>query len=50
MIAGQIRKFLAEVTLLGQPFIKDDKMTVGKLVSSKVIKLFVSSVLKWVKV
>ncbi|NOT13657.1 MAG: elongation factor Ts [Methylococcaceae bacterium] len=35
MIAGQIRKFLAEVTLLGQPFIKDDKTTVGKLVSSK---------------
>ena len=35
MITGQIRKFLAEVTLLGQPFIKDDKMTVGKLVSSK---------------
>jgi elongation factor Ts len=35
MIAGQIRKFLAEVTLLGQPFIKDDKVTVGKLVSSK---------------
>jgi len=35
MIAGQIRKFLAEVTLLGQPFIKDDKMTVGRLVSSK---------------
>ena len=26
---------MAEVTLLGQPFIKDDKMTVGKLVSSK---------------
>jgi elongation factor Ts len=35
MIAGQIKKFLAEVTLLGQPFIKDDKMTVGKLVASK---------------
>lgn len=35
MIAGQIRKFLAEVTLLGQPFIKDDKVTVDKLVSSK---------------
>jgi elongation factor Ts len=34
-ITGQIRKFLAEVTLLGQPFIKDDKVTVGKLVSSK---------------
>jgi len=35
MISGQIRKFLAEVTLLGQPFIKDDKMTIAKLVSSK---------------
>jgi elongation factor Ts len=35
MIAGRISKFLAEVTLLGQPFIKDDKMTVGKLVSGK---------------
>jgi len=35
MIAGQVRKFLAEVTLLGQPFIKDDKVTVDKLVSSK---------------
>ena len=35
MIAGQIRKFLAEVTLLGQPFIKDDKMTIAQLVSSK---------------
>jgi elongation factor Ts len=35
MIAGQVRKFLAEVTLLGQPFIKDDKVTVDKLLSSK---------------
>ncbi len=35
MISGQIRKYLAEVTLLGQPFIKDDKTTVGKLVASK---------------
>ena len=35
MIAGQIRKYLAEVTLLGQPFIKDDKMTIAQLVSSK---------------
>jgi elongation factor Ts len=35
MIAGQIRKFLAEVTLLGQPFIKDDKTIVSKLVESK---------------
>jgi elongation factor Ts len=35
MVAGRVSKFLAEVTLLGQPFIKDDKTTVGKLVSSK---------------
>jgi elongation factor Ts len=35
MVIGRINKFLAEVTLVGQPFIKDDKITVGKLVSSK---------------
>ncbi|GFO71330.1 elongation factor Ts [Bathymodiolus japonicus methanotrophic gill symbiont] len=35
MIGGRIRKFLAEVTLEGQAFIKDDKVTVGKLVSGK---------------
>jgi elongation factor Ts len=35
MVAGRVSKFLAEVTLLGQPFIKDDKLTVGKLVSGK---------------
>lgn len=35
MIAGRISKFFAEVTLLGQPFIKDDKISVGKLAASK---------------
>jgi elongation factor Ts len=35
MIGGRISKFLAEITLLGQPFIKDDSMTVGKLLSGK---------------
>ncbi|MGZ8240142.1 MAG: translation elongation factor Ts [Methylobacter sp.] len=35
MIAGRISKFFAEITLLGQPFIKDDKISVGKLVASK---------------
>lgn len=35
MIAGRIKKFLAEVTLLGQPFVKDDKTTVGQLVKAK---------------
>jgi elongation factor Ts len=35
MVAGCVNKYLAEVTLVGQTFIKDDKITVGKLVSSK---------------
>jgi elongation factor Ts len=35
MVAGRISKFFGEITLLGQPFIKDDKLTVGKLVASK---------------
>ena len=35
MVVGRISKFLAEITLLGQPFIKDDKITVAKLLSSK---------------
>lgn len=35
MIDGRISKFLAEVTLLGQPFIKDDSQTVGKLLTAK---------------
>jgi elongation factor Ts len=33
MVAGRIRKFLAEVTLTGQPFVKDPDITVGKLLS-----------------
>ena len=31
MISGRIRKFLGEVTLLGQSFVKDPDLTVGKL-------------------
>ncbi len=31
MVTGRIAKFLKEVTLVGQPFIKDDKVSVGKL-------------------
>ena len=31
MVAGRIRKFLAEVTLVGQPFVKDPDTTVGNL-------------------
>ncbi|MFK8016870.1 MAG: translation elongation factor Ts [Gammaproteobacteria bacterium] len=35
MIGGKMAKFINSVTLLGQPFVKDDKQTVGKLLSSK---------------
>lgn len=35
MIVGRIKKFLSEITLEGQSFIKDDKMTVSELVKSK---------------
>ncbi len=33
MIEGRIRKFLGEVTLLGQSFVKDPDLTVGKLLN-----------------
>jgi elongation factor Ts len=35
MVEGRIVKFLAEVTLLGQPFVKDPDQTVGQLLKSK---------------
>jgi elongation factor Ts len=35
MIEGRMRKYLSEITLLGQPFVKDPDMTVEKLLSSK---------------
>ena len=35
MISGRIKKFLGEITLVGQPFVKDDKMSVGQLLKSK---------------
>ncbi len=34
MIQGRLNKMLAEVTLVGQPFVKDPDQTVGKLLSS----------------
>ncbi len=34
MIQGRLKKYLAEITLLGQPFVKDPDQTVGKLLSS----------------
>lgn len=35
MIEGAVQKFLKEVTLLGQPFVRDDKQTVEALLKSK---------------
>ena len=34
MIQGRLRKYLAEITLVGQPFVKDPDQTVGKLLKS----------------
>ncbi len=33
MIDGQVKKYLAEICLVGQPFVKDPDKTVGKLLS-----------------
>jgi elongation factor Ts len=35
MVEGSVQKFLKEVTLLGQPFVKDDKQTIEALLKSK---------------
>ena len=35
MVEGRLRKFLAEITLVGQPFVKDGDVTVGKLLEQK---------------
>ena len=35
MVAGRLRKHLAGITLLGQPFVKDGDVTVGQLLKQK---------------
>ena len=35
IVEGSVQKYLKEVTLLGQPFVKDDKQTVEALLKSK---------------
>lgn len=35
MVEGTVQKYLKEVTLLGQPFVKDDKQTVGQLLKAR---------------
>jgi elongation factor Ts len=39
MVEGAVNKHLGEITLLGQPFVKDDKQTVEKLLAAKKAKL-----------
>jgi elongation factor Ts len=39
IVEGGVQKYLAEVTLLGQPFVKDDKSTVEKLLAAKGAKV-----------
>ncbi|MFT4630050.1 MAG: elongation factor Ts [Arenicella sp.] len=34
IVDGRVRKYLAEVTLVGQPFVKDPDQTIGKLLKS----------------
>jgi elongation factor Ts len=35
MVEGAVNKFLGEITLMGQPFVKDDKQTVEKMLGAK---------------
>lgn len=39
MVQGGMNKFLGEITLLGQAFIKDDKLTVEKMLAAKAARL-----------
>jgi len=39
MVEGSLNKFLGELTLLGQPFVKDDKQTVEKVLAAKKAKV-----------
>ena len=39
IVEGSVQKYLAEVTLLGQAFVKDDKTTVEKLLAAKGAKV-----------
>jgi elongation factor Ts len=39
MVEGTVQKYLKEVTLLGQPFVKDDKQTVEQLLKARAAKV-----------
>ena len=38
IVDGKLKKFFEEVCLVDQPFVKDDKTTVGKLISTYIAK------------
>jgi len=39
MVEGAVNKYLGEISLLGQPFVKDDKQTVEKVLAAKKAKV-----------
>jgi len=39
MVEGALNKFVGEMTLLGQPFVKDDKQSVEKMLAAKKAKV-----------
>jgi elongation factor Ts len=39
MVEGSLNKFLGEITLMGQPFVRDDKQTVEKMLAAKKAKV-----------
>jgi elongation factor Ts len=39
MVEGSLNKFLGEITLMGQPFVKDDKQSVEKMLGAKKAKV-----------
>jgi elongation factor Ts len=39
MVEGALNKFLGEITLMGQPFVKDDKQTVEKVLAARKAKV-----------
>lgn len=49
MIEGRINKFIDEVSLLGQPFVKNPDVKVGQLLKEKIQKYFLLYVMKLVK-
>jgi elongation factor Ts len=39
MVEGSLAKFLGEISLMGQPFVKDDKVTIEKMLAARKAKI-----------